>query len=134
MGRLSDWPDKLAEHVEAWRNKKFRWGRYDCALFCLNAEKVMTGSTRFPEFINTYSSEKGSIEALAGAGFDSLESLVDARLEQIKLTMAQRGDVALISTPNGDALSLVIGNHLAAMGRSGLVFLPVSEAKKAWRV
>lgn len=134
MGRVSNWPDKLVEHIEAWRHKKFRWGRNDCALFCLNAEKVMTGSTRFPEFINAYTSEKGSIEALEVAGFDSLESLVDARLENIKLTMAQRGDVALISTPNGDALSLVIGNQLAAMGKEGLVFLPISEAKKAWRV
>lgn len=134
MGRVNNWPDKLAEHVEAWRHKKFRLGRYDCALFCLNAEKAITGSTRFPEFVNAYSSEKGSIEALAGAGFDSMESILDSRLEQIKLTMAQRGDVALISTPNGDALSLVLGNQLAAMGKDGLVFLPVSEAKKAWRI
>lgn len=103
-------------------------------MFCLNAEKAITGSTRFPEFINAYSSEKGSIEALEAAGFDSMESLVDARLDQVKVAMAQRGDVALISTPTGDALSLVLGNQLAAMGKNGLVFLPISEAKKAWRV
>jgi hypothetical protein len=134
VGRVSNWPDKLAEHVEAWRHKKFRWGRNDCALFCLNAEKALTGSTRFPEFINAYTSEKGSIAALEAAGFATMEDLVDARLEQIKPAMAGRGDVALISTPNGDALSLVIGNQLAAMGKEGLVFLPLSEAKKAWRV
>jgi hypothetical protein len=55
-------------------------------------------------------------------------------LREIKVLEAQRGDVALIDTPLGDALSLVVGDKVAAMGKDGLIFLPLMAAKKAWKV
>ena len=48
--------------------------------------------------------------------------------------MAKRGDVASIDTPDGDALSLVVGDKVAGLGKEGLVFLPLTSAKRAWKV
>ena len=62
------------------------------------------------------------------------KKFVGARLPEIEPYKAQRGDVALIDTPLGDALSLVIGDKVAAMGKDGLIFLPLSAAKQAWKV
>lgn len=134
MGRLADWPDRLAQHIEKWRNRKFRWGTSDCSMFVLQAEKAMCGESRFQDFVGSYSSEKGSVEALSEIGEGSLEATVDARLQSIPIKMAKRGDVALIETQDGDALSLVIGNQIAAMSKQGLVFMPLSAAKKVWSV
>ena len=67
-------------------------------------------------------------------GVDDLAAGVGARLSEIEVIKAQRGDVALIDTPDGDALSLVVGDKVAAMGKDGLIFLPVMSAKKAWKV
>lgn len=134
MGRLANWPDLLTDHIEEWRHKKFEWGKADCALFCLYAEKAMCGSSRFDDFLGQYQSAKGSVRALMKLGGGDLSSSVDARLVKIEVAQAQRGDVALISTPDGDALSLVIGDKVAAMGRNGLVFLPLQSVKKVWKV
>jgi len=134
MGRLADWPARLQDHIEEWRHKKFEWGKADCALFCLYAEKAMCGSSRFDDFIGKYRSAAGSVKALLKIGAGDLAASVGARLDEISPIKAQRGDVALIDTPDGDALSLVVGDKVAAMGKDGLVFLPLSAAKQAWKV
>jgi len=134
MGRVIDWPDRLQAHIEEWRHKKFEWGKADCALFCLYAEKAICGSSRFDDFIGQYRSAAGSVKALLKIGGGDLAASVGARLREIKPSEAQRGDVALIDTPLGDALSLVVGDRVAAMGKDGLIFLPLDAAKKAWKV
>lgn len=134
MGRLENWPDLLANHIEEWRHKKFEWGKADCALFCLYAEKAICGSSRFDDFIGQYRSAAGSVKALVKIGAGDLAASVGARLQEIEPHKAQRGDVALIDTPDGNALSLVVGDKVAAMGKDGLVFLPLTAAKQAWKV
>lgn len=134
MGRLADWPTRLHDHIEQWRYKKFEWGKADCALFCLYAEKAICGASRFDDFIGKYRSAAGSAKALLKIGGGDLAASVGARLAEIEPSKAQRGDVALIDTPLGDALSLVVGDKVAAMGKDGLVFLPLSAAKQAWKV
>lgn len=134
MGRLANWPDLLSEHIEEWRHKKFEWGKADCALFCLYAEKAICGSSRFDDFIGQYSSAAGSAKALLKIGAGDLAASVGARLDEIEPIKAQRGDVALIDTPDGDALSLVVGDKVAAMGKDGLIFLSLGAAKRVWRV
>lgn len=134
MGRLADWPDRLCQHIETWRTKKFRWGTADCSMFVLHSEKAICGGSRFSDFIGKYRSENGSKQALEEIGNGTLEATLDARLEVVGVNFAMRGDVGLIETPEGDALSLVIGNQVAAMSKQGLVFLPLSTVKKVWRV
>ena len=134
MGRVVDLPDRLQAHIEEWRHKKFEWGKADCALFCLYAEKAICGSSRFDDFIGQYRSAAGSVKTLLKIGGGDLAASVGARLREIKPSEAQRGDVALIDTPLGDALSLVVGDRVAAMGKDGLIFLPLDAAKKAWKV
>ena len=131
MGRLVDWPTRLNDHIEEWRHKKFEWGKADCALFCLYAEKAICGSSRFDDFIGKYRSAAGSARALLKIGAGDLAASVGARLREIKVLEAQRGDVALIDTPLGDALSSGVGDKVAALGKDGLIFLPLMSAKKA---
>ena len=134
MERLADWPDRLDRHIEEWRKKPFIWGRSDCALFCLYAEKSICGKSRFEDYLGIYESAKGSIRALTKLGRGSLADSVADRLPEIDVDQAGRGDVGLIDTPEGDALSLVVGDKVAAMGKDGLVFLPREAMKRAWRV
>ncbi len=134
MGRLNNWSEILTSHIEEWRNKSFQWGKYDCAMFCLSAEKKMCGSSRFEDYLGIYSSASGSAKALIKLGRGKLSDSVSQRLPEISANEARRGDVGLISTPEGDALCLVVGDKVAAMGKNGLVFLAMDAVKKAWRV
>ena len=134
MARLDDWPDRLAAHVEEWRDKPFKWGRYDCAMFCVYGEQAMCGDTRFADYVGQYQSPKGSIKILRQIGNGDLAQNVAKRLPEISPNDAGRGDWALIDTPTGDALSLSIGDKVAAMGKDGLVFLSRDAVKRAWKV
>lgn len=134
MARLDDWPDRLAAHVEEWRNKSFQWGRHDCAMFCALGEKAMCGDTRFADYVGHYESPKGSARLLRRLGNGDLAENVAQRLPEVPPEQAGRGDVGLIDTPDGDALSLIIGDKVAAMGKDGLVFLPRDAVKRAWKV
>jgi len=134
MARLDDWPDRLAAHVEEWRHKPFKWGRYDCAMFCLLGEKAMCGDSRFADYVGNYESPKGSVRLLRRLGNGDLAENVAQRLPEVPPQKAGRGDVGLIDTPDGDALSLIVGDKVAAMGKDGLVFLPRDAVKRAWKV
>lgn len=134
MGRLVDWPSRLSDHIEEWRHKKFEWGKTDCGHFCLHAEKAMCGTSRFEDWIGKYSTHKGLARLMVKKGANDLAAIFGARLAEIEPNKAQRGDFALIDTTLGDALSLVIGDKVAGMSKEGLVFLPLSAAKKAWKV
>ena len=67
-------------------------------------------------------------------GNGDLAENVAQRLPEVPPQQAGRGDVGLIDTPDGDALSLIIGDKVAAMGKDGLVFLPRDAVKRAWKV
>jgi len=134
MARLDDWPDRLAAHVEEWRHKPFKWGRYDCAMFCVYGEKAICGETRFDDYVGQYQTPKGSLRILRQIGNGDLADNVAQRLSEVAPPEAGRGDWALIDTPDGDALSLIVGDKVAAMGRDGLVFLPREAVKRAWKV
>lgn len=134
MGRLNDWPERLNNHIDEWRDKNFDWGKADCALFCLYGEKAMCGTSRFEDFLGTYSTDFGSLRALKKLGTGELTSTVAARLPEINISEAQRGDVVSIDTPEGQALALFVGDKIAALGENGLLFLPVSLANRAWRI
>ncbi len=60
MGRRIGWEKHLEKHIEEWRNVTFEWGKHDCALFCLYAEKAICGFSRFDDFIGQYKSAAGS--------------------------------------------------------------------------
>lgn len=134
MGRLADWPDRLTDHIEKWRFKKFRWGISDCSMFCLYAEKAMCGESRFQDFVGKYRSEDGATRVLQEYGQETLRKTIDLRLETISANHAMRGDIALIDTNQGDGLGLVIGQQIAAMSQEGLIFFPLSHGKKFWRI
>lgn len=134
MERLDDWPDRLAAHVEEWRHKPFQWGLHDCAMFCVYGEKAICGETRFDDYLGRYSTAIGSMRLLREMGAGTLAENACDRMAEIQPSEAGRGDWALIDTPDGDALSLIVGDKVAAMGKDGLVFLPREAVKRAWKV
>ena len=103
-------------------------------MFCALGEKAMCGHTRFADYIGNYQTSKGSARLLRRLGDGDLAENVAKRLPEISPEEAGRGDVGLIDTPDGDALSLIVGDKVAAMGKNGLVFLPRDALKRAWKV
>jgi len=133
MQRLEDWPTRLAEFIEARRERAFSWGDSDCCLFVCDAIEAMTGSDPGGRWRGLYSSEKGARRVLRdNGGVSGIATLVLGAA--VPAALAGRGDVALIDSPNGEALALCLGGLIAAQGPDGIKFLDMKQAKAAWKV
>lgn len=132
MQRLPDWPTRLAEFVEARRERAFSWGSADCCLFVCDGIEAITGSDPAVRWRGLYSSEKGARRILRdNGGVVGLANLVFGTA--VAAAVAGRGDVVLIDTPAGEALALCVGGLIAAQAEEGIEFHPIGAAKAAWK-
>lgn len=133
MQRLQDWPTRLADFIEARRERAFSWGDSDCCLFVCDAVEVMTETDPGARWRGLYASERGARRVMRdNGGVLGLATLAFG--DSVPAEMAGRGDVVLVDTPSGDALALCLGNVLAAQGALGIEYLPRSEARTAWKI
>jgi len=132
MRRL-DWPAALNAAIEAARNKPFAWGTHDCCMFAAHAVQEMTGADFAEPFRGRYSDATGALRVLTEAGGpDLIASRALGR--PIPIGFAQRGDVIMVDIEGRKALAICLGAHAAGPGPDGLVFVPVTQWLKAWRV
>lgn len=132
--RLQDWPERLAELVEARRTMAFAWGGNDCCLFAADAVLAMTGADPAAAF-RGYASEDEAARLIR----DGLEEVVAAALAEFGAgachpAFVQRGDLALVLMGNQPTVTVVLGATVAGPGPDGLVFLPAGAVLRAWSI
>jgi hypothetical protein len=132
--RRSDWDVRLSEYLASVRREPFCYGSHDCALHSANAVLAMTGTDIAAAFRGRYSTAQGSVLALARYGAGTLDATVDAILPAIPPSHARRGDLVW----TGEALGVCDGTTGLFVGQEGeaegLVTIPRSAWRKAWRV
>lgn len=139
MKRFEDWPTRLDAFFLSRKNEPFVWGKNDCCLFAADAIVAMTGEDFAARFRGTYDDLKSAVKILREMG-KSISGLASdlAKLEEIPILFAQRGDVVLIDGELGESLGIVAldGVSIAGPGvdAEGLIFLPINVSKKAWRI
>lgn len=137
MKRVEDWPGRLQKTVDASRRRDFVWGEFDCCLFVADAVKAMTGTDIAIRYRGKYKSKRGAmalLRKLDGGGVQEAATRAFGAPLTYRLT-ARRGDVALVDTPDGDALGICTGPWIVVpRPDEGLVALPLGAARMAWRV
>lgn len=127
--RLRDWEERLGAYIERVKGLPFAWGSHDCALFASAAAAEVTGADRLADFRGTYDSNKGAREALRRIGCGTLLRTIQDRYEEIPPKKATRGDLIW----NGFALGVSYGAFALFLGEGGLVQVPRSGWKRAFR-
>lgn len=133
--RIESWETRLNDAIEAALHRPFRWGENDCCLFAAECIKVITGVDYGSAHRGHYDSAKDAVCLLDELG--GLEEV--ARMTgfpEVPPPMAQRGDLVVATNDGREVLGIVdmTARQIAVPGESGLVFLPISMASKAWRV
>jgi hypothetical protein len=139
--RLPTWPRALTLALEQHRRTPFAWGSHDCCQFSRHAIAMMRGGEDPAEQfgLQPYDTAAGAAAELARLGLASLEDVPAAcGFAEIPVALAGRGDlVARDFTLEGKpspTLGIVEGRTAAFPGPAGLVFCPVLECRRAWRV
>ena len=139
MGKRYDFAERLHAALGEARGRPFHWGRNDCALFACDVVAAATGVDYAAPFRGRYRTAAGAARALrrfAGGGLEAAAEKItqDNKLEEVPPLMAQRGDFVLMDETAGPALGVCLGETFVAAGPSGTVTLPLTRARRAWRV
>jgi len=131
--RYQNWPERLSEIIERRLQKCFEWGEHDCCLFAADVVAALTGVDFGAELRGTYSTaleaarilkERGGVRGIASAALGA----------EIPPLMAQRGDIIMYRSANGEALGVCVGAQFVAAGTNALLRGGMDEALAAWRV
>lgn len=142
MTRRTDWPERLAQAVDRGGRAGWQWGVHDCCTWTADVVAAMTGQDPLADIRGRWRTAAGAGRMLRRLG--GLQAAVSARLGPPlpALVLAQRGDVVLLHTPQGDALGVCAGAVVLAPGLQGLSRWPLVggqpgdavHAALAWRV
>ena len=134
MVRREDWPLRLNAWLDSARERAFKWGAHDCVMAAADAVRMMTGEDPAKAYRGLYTSKREAVVLLADHG--GLEAMVSSVLGAPLPTpkLAQRGDLVLVDSPEGQALSVVVGAAAVGPGKAGVVFTSMGSWLVAWRV
>lgn len=135
LARVADWSVRLGAFIERRRHVPFAWGRQDCGLFAADAALEITG-TDVADLLRGYSTAAGAVRALARFGCSDVADIPSRRGLPPRLHKldARRGDVVAWRGQLGLSLGVVTGERFAVPGAAGLLFFPIDQAERAWRV
>ncbi len=139
MAALFYRPNALAAFLDGRADWVFGYGRaprtHDCARFASAGVAAVSGVDPLRRFAGQWTTRRGARIVLARNG--GLAAAVATVMDPVAVTLARRGDVALIdATGSGDpALGLVEGDLIVGLGPvRGYRRLPRSAALKTWTV
>jgi len=124
----------LAAYVESVARLPLRPGKHDCALFAAGAVQAMTG-VDFARGFRGYRTLSEGRSKLAEKGFTGLDDLAASFLPEIAPAKARAGDVVAVTDDDGHpALGVVQGGSVYVLRPSGLGFVDLTKAERAFQV
>lgn len=134
LTRLPNWEERFYNRLEEYRGKSFEWGKHDCATCAADLIERLTGENLMAG-IAAYTDLKSSLKAIKKAGYDSLEAVVDSKLDPIdNLYQAGRGDLIMCEVDGKQFLAVKTGSVAVAPGKTGPMHIDMKYWIKAWRV
>lgn len=133
--RVDNWPTKLAELIESNRDRRFRWGSFDCCIWAAICVDAIRGDNIVDRIKSEYSNKSQAIEYLAR--FGSTESAITEYLgEPQHINMTSRGDVVVIDYDRDgyNAAGIFDGQQVIVTGPKGLMRVSRDHIIKSWRV
>lgn len=132
--RLPDWRQRFGALVTDRARKPFAWGRQDCAIFAADCAWAITGQDPAAEVRGAYSTAFGAARVLYSLGGGLQDMATAAFGPSVPPLMATVGDVVLVQTPDGPALTVCNGDHLLGPSSNGLAVMSLADGLQAWRV
>ena len=128
------WKADLRSYLAAQAGAPFAYGSADCGAFAGGAIEAMTGENPHAALAGKYKTMAGALRALKRLGHEDHIAYAASVLNEIDPLYAQFGDVAVVDSPEGPALGVVIGAHIEIRTHEGRGVVPLTDAVRAFRV
>lgn len=134
MARLSGWEKRLNAVVAAHQALPGDWGVSDCFIIPDDAVEAVTGEKMYPD-ARGYKTEAGAAKQLRKRGFDNVRQAFAAKLDEIPVAMAQRGDIGVIERDGAFSGGVFTAIGFMTRSHSGPVeFVPIDRVTAAFKV
>ena len=134
MKRLDDWKPRLRAFLAEQGDKQFQLGKQDCGSLAGGAIEAMTGENPHAKVAGKYKTMAGALRALKRLGHDDHIAYAASVLTEIDPLYAAFGDIAVVDSPEGPALGVVVGAYIEVRAPNGRGLVPLTEAVRAFRV
>ena len=137
MKKLDDWRQRLRSFLAAQSDVPFSFGGVsgvDCGSFAGGAVEAMTGENPHAKVAGKYKTMAGALRALKRLGHDDHVAYTASLLTEIEPLYATFGDIAVVDSPEGPALGVVVGAHIEVRAPGGRGVVPLTDAVRAFRV
>lgn len=127
------WKADLRSYLAAQADTPFRLGFYDCGAFAGGAIEAMTGENPHAAVAGKYKTMAGALRALKRLGHEDHIAYAASVMDEIDPLYAQFGDIAVVDSPEGPALGVVVGSHIEIRTPEGRGVVPLTDAVRAFR-
>lgn len=134
LTRLPDWDQRLARLVERHMQTSGGWGAADCLLTAMDAVAAVTGIDPAAAIRGRYKTQLGAARLLRRNGFEDVEQALASHFPEVGRLLAQRGDLAVVEQDGVLAAGFVCSHGVAVKVEAGLMFVPQTEIKSAFKV
>lgn len=134
--RLEGWESRLVAVVDAARDVPYALGGHDCFRLACAVVHALTGGDKWPLFAGRYSTRGEAVRHIArfGSSFEEAASAFFGA-ETVHPRLARRGDLCAYTDAAGEKhLAVCMGERVAALGESGLVWLQLRACHACWRI
>lgn len=134
MTRFPDWQERLSRFFALHRTRPFRYGDWDCCLFAADAIQQVTGVDIAAEFRGKYGSRREAYDLIRSVRLVAERVAALHGMQQVPITYARRGDMALIPRARDYSLGIVslTGKEIVVLRSRKLMTLPLSYGLVAW--
>ena len=133
--KTAGWEARLNAFVKSRTRLSLDWGQNDCAMFAAGAYFAQTEVDIATEIRGRYASFEEALNLLQSLGFTDPVEWTAARLPEIPVGSAQRGDLVGVDLGgNMPALAVVGGQMITAPMATMRGSLPLTAASRAFAV
>ena len=134
MQRRNDWKPRLRQYLAEQADAAFAYSDCDCGALAGGAIEAMTGENPHAKVAGKYKTMAGALRALKRLGHDDHVAYAASVLTEIYPLYATFGDIAVVDSPDGPALGVVVGAHIEVRAPGGRGVVPLTDAVRAFRI
>lgn len=135
LKRSPDWERRLVAVTERHHEIGFAWGECDCLLAVADAVEAVTGKDPAASIRGKYSTERGAAKLLRRRKAKTVEDALAKLFPEMPSRLhARRGDICTVEREGQIAAGYMTMEGIAVKSASGLLFIPQTEARKAFQV
>ena len=138
VSRDSEQLEEMNKLLEEARNKPYKIGEHDCALFVTDIMRVFSGRDYSKAFRGKYKTQTGAlklIKRLSGGEESLREAATNVfGIDPLKPAWAMRGSPVLYKEDGQEHLGVSTGTHAAVLHEDGLKFIPLSDCECCWNI